>query len=148
MFMIEIHLATTQIARSVTQKCLFSFIYKQQIRPQRPLRAPQRKVFDFFFLAGREFLGGWWYLPPKQLKTYPGHMRSYIVRESHIGSVVSEIVLYRQTSFYLWHKSNRNRQNLLFLPVINYPDRPKFKFQLLDFMFRTFWDFWRPLWEK
>ena len=48
-------------------------------------------------LQGEFILRGWWYPPSKQLLIVSIPMIGYIVKEYHIGSVVSEILLYRQT---------------------------------------------------
>ena len=48
------------------------------------------KLF-FFFWGGGILLGGLTYSPPKYLKTFPGHIRSFTAKENHIGSAVSEI---------------------------------------------------------
>ena len=34
---------------------------------------------------------------PKKFKTFPGAMRSYTVKENHVGSAVSKTFQYRQT---------------------------------------------------
>ena len=56
---------------------------------------------------GRFLLGGWRYLPPKSL--YQRHIRSFTIKENHIGPVVSEILRYkhtdRQTSCYFYIKN-------------------------------------------
>ena len=36
-------------------------------------------------LSLRFLLGGWRYPPSNQLKTFPGHIKSFIIKENHIG---------------------------------------------------------------
>ena len=49
-----------------------------------------------FFLVDFSLKGG---VNPssKNLKTFPGPMRSYTVKENHVGSAVSKTFQYRQT---------------------------------------------------
>ena len=48
----------------------------------------------------KSFLG---VLSPKQLENFPGPMRSYYVKESHIGSAVSDILRYRPKKDYFFY---------------------------------------------
>ena len=88
--------------------------------PKRPLGALKEGNKDFssptlncsfkrkriFFCRRRDFFLGVISLrrvvvpSPKYIQTFPGPMRSYNVQENHIGSVVSEIIRYKQTDTY------------------------------------------------
>ena len=60
----------------------------------------------YFFDFWRLLWEGVSTLPPKDL-TFPGPMRSYTVKENHIGSAVSEILRYRQKKLAnLWNRIN------------------------------------------
>ena len=66
------------------------------------------------FFLGRFLLGLVWY-PPKE---FPGPMRSYIVKENHIGSVASKILQYKQKTqkltniLLLFHKNETKNLNV------------------------------------
>ena len=52
-----------------------------------------KKIFNFFVISfGRVVVPS-----PKIVRTFPGHMRIYPVKENPIGSAVSEILWYRHT---------------------------------------------------
>ena len=89
-----------------------SFNCRQRLRLQRPIWAfeeggEMHSITHFFYLDFKRFL---WYrrffsrgdfsleleIPtPKQLQTFPGPLRSFSGKKNHIGSVVSEILLYK-----------------------------------------------------
>ena len=66
----------------------------------------QFKFFCIFLGAQTFFLGTislrrWWrYPPPKQFKTFPGHIISFTAKENHISSAVIKILRYRQKKVY------------------------------------------------
>ena len=97
-------------------------IYKYQwLHPQRHLRALEvegdkvtpKPSFSILASKGNTFFGYWggyfflgecWYLPPKQLQTFKGPMRSQIVKKNHIfngyenPSVQTYLQMHRLTS--------------------------------------------------
>ena len=55
------------------------------------------------FWGGGDFLlEGWRYPPPNQLKILPGSIKSFTLKENYIGSLVSEILRYRQNNCILY----------------------------------------------
>ena len=59
------------------------------------LKRSYKYNWGFIFFLGRFHFLGWWY---SRQKTFPGPMRSYSVKQNHIGSEVSEILRYKQTT--------------------------------------------------
>ena len=58
---------------------------------------------DFMFIKkSKKYWGDDGTLPKKQFYTFPGPLKSYIVKENKIGSVVSEIIWYTQTPCYFY----------------------------------------------
>ena len=107
--------AAKEIILIVFSTILINLRKYQRLRPQRPLgkhewegglTLPPIFILRFkkksiFFLLGGEVkfvLGGLSYPPTKQLKTFPGPIRSLTVKENHIGSAVGKILCYRQKS--------------------------------------------------
>ena len=61
------------------------------------LEASKKQKKNLFFSRGDSLGSLVVNFPKKYFKTFPGPMKSYIVKENHIGSAVRKILWYKQT---------------------------------------------------
>ena len=62
-------------------------------------------------------MGGWRYPPQKELKTFPGPIKSFIVKKNHTVIAVSEILRYRQKKLITLY--NRIKHVVTYILIFN-----------------------------